>query len=62
MVKDYSVKEETPLLPHVLLFPVSCNGSFISMPIIDPLSYFLFQPVLTKAVVSCAILSVGWCV
>ena len=46
MVKDYSVKEETPLLPHVLLFPVSCNGSFISMPIIDPLSYFLFQPVL----------------
>ena len=35
------------------------NGPPIVM--VDPLSYFSFQPGLTKAVV-CAILSVRWCI
>ena len=39
-------------------------GSSDRSSMVDPLSYFLFQPVLidvTKDVV-CSILSVGWCI
>ena len=38
-----------------------CDGSSDRSFMVDPLSYFLFQPGVTKVMV-CAILSVGWCI
>ena len=56
MVKDHSDSEiGNPLLPHGLLFLISINGKNVCSWydgssdrsfMVDPLSYFLFQPVL----------------